>query len=341
MSSTPSFERFNYLLRTNKHIERKLVFDVLYSASQKTSFEDHWYLGFGSMWFGDFRLAHRLLGLKKMVSIELPDHAERANFNRPYSGVVVEPGMSGQVLGRLAADTWRDPVVAWMDYDGRLDDDVVKDIRFILDHACPSSTLVVTINGARNTYRTKNAKAREETSVGVVESYLGSPSIGPKYEPKPNNSGVFVDLSEDAFPEFLCDALLTFMQHRVIVGAREVDGRRLRFVPLFLLHHRDGADMITVGGALVREGESEAWRQCVATHPVLSGADGAPAYRRLDLVPVTIKEKITLDECLPFPDGDAQYIESARTAGLCLADEELRKYRKFYRHFPVFVETPV
>lgn len=58
-----SFERIDYQLRYNKHIERKLVFDILSRAAQRVSFSEHRYLGFGSMWFSDFRLARRLLGL--------------------------------------------------------------------------------------------------------------------------------------------------------------------------------------------------------------------------------------------------------------------------------------
>ena len=97
--------------------------------------------------------------------------------------------------------------------------------------------------------------------------------------------------------------------------------------------------MVTVGGALVTEEGEAAWRDCVARHPLLTDDVGEVAYCRLDLVPVTVKEKIALDECLPDQGNGAQFLEAAKAVGVALSDEEMTKYRKFYRHFPVFVET--
>lgn len=342
MSVTPSFERFDYLLRTNKHIERKLVFDILYSVSQKIGFAQHWYLGFGSMWFGDFRLAHRLLGVDRLVSMELSDYADRAKFNRPFAGVEIEAGESGAIMAGLGDETWQKPVIAWLDYDGYLNHDVVSDIDLLLQRAQPNSSIIITVNGARGTYRARKpggATAREDTAVGVVEGFLGTGSIPVKFEPQQNGAGAYIDVSEALFPQFLTEAVSAFMEHRVIASAREVDGSRLRFVPLFQLHHRDGADMVTVGGALVTEAAAAVWEECLRSHPILAGSGGGAAYCRLDLIPVTVKEKIALDGCLPDPGDGTTYLLAARAAGLALHDDEIAKYRKYYRHFPVFVET--
>lgn len=335
MSSSPSFERFDYLLRTNKQIERRLVFEALHSAAQRVGFQNHWYLGFGSMWFGDFKMAHRLLSIDQMVSIELKDHAPRAKFNSPYGGVRVEAGVSSEVLERLAEDTWNKPVIAWLDYDGRLDQDVVADVEYILNRGMPNSVIIVTVNGARGTYRGKEPKAREQTALGMVESVLGTASISPTY------SSMGSDVLASDFPQFLAESMLTFMQHRVVESARQHRDQRLQFVPLYCLHHKDGADMVTVGGALVEEQSAQLWMRCLQQHRLICDETGAPRYCRLDLVPVTIKEKIVLDSCLPFPHDDAEYIRVARAAGLELKDEDMQKYRRFYRQFPVFVETPV
>jgi hypothetical protein len=342
MSSTPSFERFDYLLRTNKHIERKLVFDVLHAASRKIRFTSHWYLGFGSMWFGDFRLAHRLLGIDKLVSMEHGDYAPRAKFNRPFASVEVEAGESGAIMARLGDEAWSRPVVAWLDYDGHLNSDIVRDLDLLLGRAQPNSAIVVTVNGARGTYRVRRpggATVRADTSVGVVEAFLGSGSVPTKYEPQQNAAGAYGDVAEAQFPQFLTEALAAFMAHRVVASAREVDGSRLTFVPLYRLHHRDGADMVTVGGALATAEGAAVWRECLCSHPILAEPGGVATYSSLDLIPITVKEKIALDECLPDPGDGSNFLAAARAAGLEIHDDEIAKYRKFYRHFPVFVET--
>lgn len=341
----PSFERFNYMLRTNKHIERKLVFDLLAAAAQKFDFSKHWYLGFGSMWFGDFRLADRLLGIEKMISIERADYAERANFNRPLAGIVVSPGESNAVLGSMGVTEWENPVVAWMDYDGKLNEDVVRDISILLQHAEINSVVIVTVNAGFGSYRARvegAKRTRVQTAVGLVESYLGSAAIASKYEPYEKLHGTFTDSVKEAdFPEFLSEAILTYMEHNTISLAREHEGQRVRFVPLYRLHHKDGVSMITAGGVITTDAAAQAWEKCLKEYPILSEDGGKATYQQLDLIPVTIKEKIALDGCLPEPSGDAAYIAKAKAAGVKLSDDEMSKYRKFYRHFPVFVETPM
>jgi len=344
MSGTPSFERFDYLLRTNKHIERKLVFDVLDAAAQKIGFDNHWYLGFGSMWFGDFKQAHRRLGIDEMVSVEYSDYVTRAEFNRPFAGVKVESGDCNTVMTNMAAEQWNKPLVAWLDYDSHVNEDVVKDIEVLLSRSQPNSAVIVTVNGARGTYRVRKPKGvteKHETSVGVIEKFLGSGSIAPKYDPQVNAAGSYTDIAEDKFPEFLTEALCSYMEHQVVASAREVGGQRLKFVPLYRLHHRDGADMVTVGGAVVTEATETIWRDCLARHTLLSQGAGDASYCRLDLVPVTVKEKIALDECLPDAGNGTRFLAAAKAAGVALPDHEMGKYRKFYRHFPVFVETTI
>lgn len=340
----PSFERFNYMLRTNKHIERKLVFDLLSAAAQKLNFSNHWYLGFGSMWFGDFRLADRMLGIEQMISIERADYADRANFNRPLAGIVVSPGESNAILSKMTAE-WKNPLVAWLDYDGPLDKDVASDIEIILRNAAVSSVIVITVNASFGTYRARNCAAKRErvqTAAGLVECYLGSAAIASKYKPEEKSPGAFIDSVKEAdFPEFLSEAMLTYIEHTAVRLAREHDGHSVKFVPLYHLHHKDGVDMITVGGVVTTDVESGSWEENLKNNTILSEASNKPVYRRLDLIPVTIKEKIMLDTCLPEPAGEEAYLTNAKATGIKLSDDELLKYRKFYRHFPVFVETPM
>lgn len=342
MSGVPSFERFDYILRTNKHIERKLIFDVLQAADRTIGLDQHWYLGFGSMWFGDFRIAHKSLALRDMLSLEHEEHAARADFNRPFSCISVSGGNSTDVLTSLSSEKWANPAVAWLDYDKELNAQVVSDLTAILDRGAPNSVLVLTVNGVRGTYRVRKPGgqvSREETSVGVVESFIGRGSTPPRFAPTTNDAGVAQDVREDAFPEFLAEALLNFLQHHVMNGAREKDGSRFTFVPLYSICHKDGAEMVTVGGALCLDVDKEKWRECLKGHPILSDASGKPEYCRLDLIPVTLKEKITLDSCLPLPLEEDSFLSNAKAAGVKLADDELKKYKRFYRHFPVFVET--
>src|SRR5687768_3690430 len=95
-----SYSRLDYRLRINKHIERRLVFDVLKDATNRIGLASHRYVGLGALWFGDFRLAHRRLGIDEMISFEFASEAPRSNFNRPYRSITVKEGSTHNELPR-------------------------------------------------------------------------------------------------------------------------------------------------------------------------------------------------------------------------------------------------
>jgi hypothetical protein len=342
MSGGPSFERIDYQLRYNKHIERKLIFDVLMRARQILDLDNHQYLGFGSMWFADFRLAHRLLGLRTMISMEREQYAARAKFNSPFHTVEVKGGDSSKSLKEI---DWAKPVITWLDYDGTLEEDVARDLKFVIDNSTINSVVILTLNAARGSYRPKKEgpRARIDTALGQVEHLL-VPGVVPARFEKPKTGSNHPDVKEEAFPEFLAESVLNFMSHITNAGGREVtlpsgEVERLSFIPLFNICHKDGVDMITVGGAIVPL-HDVIWREQVAVDIPVSGKNRIPEHMRLDLVPLTLKEKLVLDSCLPEPETQA-FIDRAKTNGICLADVELLKYWRHYRHFPVFFESPI
>jgi hypothetical protein len=345
-----SFERIDYQLRNNKHIERRLMFDRLARASSLVEFSSYRYLGFGSMWFVDFRLAHRVLGIAEMASMERIEHADRALFNRPFRCIDVLAGDSGVILASTKSEDWQKPVVCWLDYDGVLDPTVVEDIGTLLDHAVPGSVIAVSINANYFNYRPKNVQGqreRRDTALGQVEVMLQASVVAPRFERPVTGGGNHGDVEQENFPEFLAIAILSWMIHRIDKAKRKPawadhtdDGEILEFLPLFNYCHKDGVDMVTVGGAIVDSRCHSVWKDKVGEGIEWSPLDpGLPVHERLDLIPLTIKEKLVLDTCLPhdYPD----FMDGAKASGLKIADEHLTKYWRYYKQFPLFFETSV
>jgi hypothetical protein len=174
---------------------------------------------------------------------------------------------------------------------------------------------------------------------GELDATLGTDVVSAEFEPGPPNAttGASPDIAEDRFAEFFADALLTALAHRVAVSGRVVGGETLRFVPLFNFCHEDGVEMVTIGGAVVSESRETLWVDVVRKDVPLKGA--SPVHQRLDLVPLTLKEKMTLDACLPR--SEPEFMETAKEFGLRLHDQELAKYWRYHRQFPVFFEAPL
>lgn len=79
-----SYRIINYALRPAKAIERRMLCAALAGLHRFQRIEDYRYIGFGSIYFSDFQLLHRELGISDMLSIEKDVAAEACfRFNLP------------------------------------------------------------------------------------------------------------------------------------------------------------------------------------------------------------------------------------------------------------------
>lgn len=329
MSASPSFERIDYSLRTNKNIERKLIFERLNSLPPLVNFKDYRYMGFGSLWFVDFVMAHRVLGINHLCSIEREENADRAEFNKPYFCIDVRRGDSSKVLADIPEAEWNERAqIIWLDYDGRFDSDARDDCKIVLERSKAGSILIATANAHRGSYRRGPADASQPV-VSTLRDLFGD-SVPAEV---PNRSA---DIGESDFPVFLGQCISNFMTASIRASGRHTDGMPDRFIPLFEFVHKDNVPMITVGGLVA------SWRmiQTFESHFNATATElfegNATQKDTLDLIPITIKEKIALDSLLPCDDSEIQ--SRADTRGIKLAKEQILKYRRLYPHFPLFGE---
>ena len=83
-------EIMNYLFRPAKNIERKMLCEALSRLSFILDLKHYQYVGFGSVYFADFTLFHKQLGIQKLISIEGEEEMEeRVRFNKPYSCIEI------------------------------------------------------------------------------------------------------------------------------------------------------------------------------------------------------------------------------------------------------------
>src|SRR5687768_13986003 len=96
---TPSYQKFNYRLRPAKNIERKMMSELFERLQHFAPLREYQYVGFGSIYFADYALFHKRLGIGRMISIEgnVKDE-ERVRFNSPYRFIDIRMGLSFEVL---------------------------------------------------------------------------------------------------------------------------------------------------------------------------------------------------------------------------------------------------
>lgn len=320
-----SSDYVNYSIRPNKTVERRVIFEMLSTIAPAYEFEKFRYLGLGSMWFVDFVMAHKVLSITDMISIEKDEFgASRARFNRPFKCVEVKEGDSTIVLRGL--DLERKPLVAWMDYDTSLNGPVLDDLSILSERAPVRSILIATINAEKGSLPTKDARdatfATEEDRLRSVAGDL-VPQTLPKGAMQASN-----------YPSYLSELLFDHIKRSVRKAGRA--GAVVQ--PLFNLRYKDNAQMITIGAAIADAALSKATAELAAAKKIGQYLK-VEAQLEIGVPPLTFKEKASLDQLMPtdeVPTGP-----QVEALGFRLKPSQIESYHSFYRHYPAFGEVSI
>jgi hypothetical protein len=310
-----SFDTVNYSLRPSKTIQRILIFESIRKLQETLVLEDMIYVGFGSIWFTDFQMAHKSLNIKHMISIESNEIGyKRANFNKPYRTVEVIQGTSAETLPRLLqrADIATRPWLVWLDYDGVLEEGPVDDIRLIIENAPSNSILLVTFNGIPSRY----GKAPDRPT--RIKELLGSvvpDKLGKK------------DCDDDTMQRTLLQHTGDFM-----LSIAADSSRPGGFQKAFGICYKDGAPMITIGGILPAK-DAVADVQAVIASEDWFGLVPDPIVAPL----LTHKEANLLQSKLPSElPLDRRLIQRL---GFDLEDTQIKIFEKYYKYYPTFAQV--
>ena len=317
MMSTSQY--VNYSLRPSKSIQRQLAFHGLRGLMSRLSLSEAVYLGFGSIWFTDFVMAHNLLNINHMISIEEDEIIfRRAKFNAPYASVSVRRGSSSEVLPTLYDDGSVNslPWILWLDYDGALDERSIDDTRDAVERAPENSILLVTFNGGGRKYGRRRSERFER-----LRELFGN--VVPDDLPMER-------CDSENIKEALADLALNFLK-ATAASARRPGG----FLPAFRMLYRDGADMVTVGGCLPSSNElaqaavqvvnAAEWK-CMPVEPIVSPL-------------LTMREVKALQAQLPRQEALTK--EIVQELGFDLEQGQIQAYEKYYKEYPAFAQIVI
>ena len=310
-----SFSIINYNLRPSKNIQRQLVFEGVRILQERLNINNMVYIGLGSIWFSDFIMAHKLLHIDDMVSIECDTIGhKRAEFNRPYSTVRVLEGFAHEVLPNLFRDASINsrPWLVWLDYDKYLSETLRDDFRSVIERAPENTVLLITFNGTDGAYgRAKHRPDRLRSLLGDV---------------------VPDDLTRDEcthprMQHTLVELTTQFMQAEAANAARPGG-----FIPAFSIIYKDTSLMITVGGILPAPTTVHSSIKLVAD----------PAWKCQVVAPIvaphlTLREILALQSQLPREGGLSGDV--VRKLGFDLECEKIDAFADYYREYPIFAQV--
>jgi hypothetical protein len=311
----PSYREINYSLRPAKLIERKMLAEAFWLLSPFGAVSAYRYVGLGSIYFSDFSLFHKALGITNMISIEKDiGNKPRFDFNSPFKCIKIKFGLSTAILPTLQ---WDMRTILWLDYDGQLDASKLSDIGFFCTNADKGSVLIVSVN---------------------VHPEFPKISPGPLEQLKETvgEAKVPADLEDNQLMGWgkaaVCRNIIT-NEIEEIVSARNGErdpGSKFLFKQLFNFNYADDARMLTVGGILYDEGQAGTFAAC--------GFDKLDFYRgneepyMIEVPKLTYAEIRELNTQLPCDP-------TTKLKGKSIPDTELEQYRHLYRYFPKFADA--
>jgi hypothetical protein len=308
-----SFDKVNYSLRPSKTIERALAFEGVATLQKALDLREQVYIGFGSIWFTDFQIAHKSLRISDLISIEKDEIGyARAKFNAPYKTVRVRNQHSKEALRELIDDAEFNlrPWVIWLDYDSGFTDSTVDDIRAVVEGAPTNSIFLITFDTSAVPSRPKDRLFALREAFGAL---------------------VPDDLLDEDVDERLPETLAKLASDLMVSTAVQ-SGRPGGFLPCFNMVYRDTATMMTVGGILPAPAAIPAAREAVqaASWPAL-------VTDRIVAPHLTIKEAATLQAQLPRPKPLTR--AAIRRLGFDLNEDQLAIYERYYLYYPSFAQV--
>ncbi len=310
---TQSYNKVHYELRPAKQVERRMLIDALLAlAVAGFPIQDYHYTGMGSIYFIDFMLFHRFLGIKNMLSVEYDSKIEkRVEFNRPFNCVKTRIAPIGEVIPTLSRDIQH---LLWLDYDGILCNSHLQDIAAASTFLSRGSILLVTVDVEPPPDLHNPTKWKKYFS-DEAEEFL-DPAL--KVE----------DFAQSMLPqrniEIIAKAIQSGMAGRVDV----------EFIPMFNFIYKDGHTMLTMGGMIgtsVEKRNINGSRLAEADYFRKTFDTQKESVCIITVPKLTRKERQYLDSFMPCEDGWVpEEFELSR--------EHVDAYRDIYRFCPNYAE---
>ncbi|MBN1969160.1 MAG: hypothetical protein JW870_07310 [Candidatus Delongbacteria bacterium] len=234
-----SYEKIDYNLRPAKCTERKIIIDIIRSFLDNQNFaKDYQYIGFGSIFYNDFRLFHKNFGIKEMICIESEkDDADRFKFNLPYKSIDLIMEHSSDAINQI---NWDKKTIIWLDYDLPMEKSMLDDIFNTFSFLKDNSIFIFSCNRSFQRYFDSNS---HEYNVNKFKNDFGD------YTPfriKP--SDLTMSNSHKMLSNLIEITINSSLKERNSIIKNDIN--KLNFEKLFKFNYADGAPMFTVGGII-------------------------------------------------------------------------------------------
>lgn len=313
-----SFRKINYSLRPAKHAQRRMIGELIYCLSSFRPVRNYQYVGFGSLWFEEFRLFHRLHGFTKMISIEKSGNQKRFIANKPYKAVDILFGNSNTELNKI---DWEIPSIVWLDYDSQITSSALMDVDTVVARCVSGSMLCLTFN-AMEAAEFNEAKELNEGDAKALEMFKS------RFEEHLSGKVFLDDLKGNPFRDVnfqICKNKIEKALSIRNLGKAEKDISIFECIARF--DYTDGAPMVTFVFLLYAHNDCDKFQQCEFQAVDFLPSLGATV--KIEMPVMTMKEIRGIEAQLP--ENNIEQIDRME-----VPTADIKKFMAIYRYLPNF-----
>lgn len=306
-----SYRKIDYRVRPGKYAERLMMVEA-FRRLRFAAIESYQYVGLGSVYFSDFSLIHRSLGITKLVSIERAEHdKKRFEANVPFRCVELRWGDTATEIPKI---DWSLRSIVWLDYDGRLDKSVLGDVRHVAAHAVSGTVLAISVQSRFDRVVDDNG---DDASVDALKESLGEDRVplGTK------TSDLRGDGTGALFRDVLIEEISNTLRDR---NAGRHTGQAVRFKQFMNFRYEDGVRMMTVAVVFYDAGQEGLVASCQFADLTFYRED--ERIFDIQIPKLTPREAMRLDSQLPCSFEDYEFAP--------IPERDARQYSEIYRYFP-------
>jgi len=310
-----SYRTIDYRIRPAKHAERLMMCEA-FRRLRFGTVSSYQYVGLGSVYFSDFTLFHRALGINTMFSIEEGGGDEQRFIdNLPFSSIKLLWGNTKTELPKIDLSL---RTLAWLDYDGRLSGDILDDIASFATRASSGSVLAISVQCQPEKYDGENPKR----AIDYFADQFGPDCVDPVFD----DSSLLGWGTAKVFHSVICNQITASLAARN--GVRPAD-QKIHYEQIFHFHYQDGARMLTVGGVFFDRGQKSIFDHCAFgdLHFVRSGGEAFP----IEIPKLTSAEIKRLEVQMPLLAGTLNHSS--------MPAKDADQFVQIYRYFPNFISV--
>ncbi|MBF0334408.1 MAG: hypothetical protein HQL40_12305 [Alphaproteobacteria bacterium] len=312
-----SFRKIDYSIRPAKHTERKMLCEIFRRLWPFQAIEDYTYVGMGSVWFSDFVLFHRMLGIKSMISIEQSGQQERFTSNKPFAAIQMRFGQTGAELPKL---DWSKNYFLWIDYDDPLTPSMLLDIGTVATNATSGTVLAISV------------QCHQAQEVAFTTQYREGPSAKDCFITSFGIARVPTTTADEdlyGWPFGKLSRTMVLSEIQASLATRNVgqsSDRKVSFSPICTIEYEDGAKMTTIVGIFIKGADASKLEEC--RFQDLDFFPEGSRHVRIAIPKLTVAEIRGLERQLPA--SPEELILGA------IPPAEAKHFSELYRYLPNF-----